>query len=48
MRKQCLTTPLTSNGRIGDAIATYCVINTPTAARGNIAICLTKKLWSWR
>ena len=41
------TTLLTCNGGIEDAIGIYCV-TTPTAARGNIAICLTKELWSWR
>ena len=46
MRKSS-TTPLTSDGGIEDAIAIYCV-TTPTAARGNIAICLTKELCPWR
>jgi hypothetical protein len=36
------------NGGIEDAIAIYCVTNTPTAPRGNIAMCLTKELCPWR
>ncbi len=36
------------NGGIEDAIAIYCVTNTPTASRGNIAICLTKEFCPWR
>ena len=36
------------NGGIEDAIAIYCVTNTPNAARGNIAMCLTKEFCPWR
>ena len=36
------------NGGIEDAIAIYCVTNTPNAARGSIAMCLTKEFCPWR
>ena len=31
-----------------DAIEVYCVAKTPTATRGNIAMCLTKEVCPWR
>jgi hypothetical protein len=35
-------------GGIEDAIAIYCVSNTASAKRGQIAMCLTKELCPWR